>query len=419
MTKPQIHKRLSNEHVRFILGKYSAGEIRAKNAIQKLGVGRTRFYQLFHQYEDDPTNFDIEYQREKSTRRIAPEIEENILKELEIEKTKIINRKDVPTKRYNYSYIKDLLQDKYEQKVSVDTIIRRAKDNDYYLGKLPKKIHDREVLTDYTGELIQHDTSRHLFAPDSGVKWYLITSLDDYSRLLLFGDLWEQESSFKHILALESTVLNYGIPFSYYTDQHSIFRYVKNRDKKSDWATYTKFTDDVSTQWKQVLEELKIEPIYALSPQAKGKAERPYQWLQDHLVRTCVREGITKIDDGRKVLKQEMEKYNYKWVHSTTKEIPIVRFERAKRENKSLFREFKLEPPYKSVKDIFCLRDTRIVDAYRRVHFKNIILDIPEATPGQKVDLKIYPDPRTGITEIRIWCNGEFLCARKINKIIT
>lgn len=418
MTKPQIHKRLSNEHVRFILGKYSAGEIRAKNAIQKLGVKKSRFYQLVHQYEDDQANFDIEYQRKNPTRKIAPEIEENILKELEIEKTKIINRKDVPTKRYNYSYIQNLLKEKHQQKVSVNTVIRRAKDNDYYLGKPPKKIHDREVLTDYIGELIQHDTSHHLFAPDCGVKWYLITSLDDYSRLLLFGDLWEQESSFKHILAIESTILNYGIPHSYYVDQHRIFRYVKDRDKQSDWVTYTKFTDDVSTQWKQVLEELKIESIYALSPQAKGKVERPYGWLQDHLIRTCVREGITRIDEAREVLKQEICHYNYRQVHSTTKEIPIIRLERAKKENKSLFREFRLTKPNQTVKDIFCLRDTRTVDAYRKIHFRNISIDVKNAIPGQNVDLKIYPDPRTGITEIRIWHNDTFLESHKVNKLI-
>jgi hypothetical protein len=38
-----------------------------------------------------------------------------------------------------------------------------------------------------------------------------------------------------------------------------------------------------------------VKVTYALSPQAKGKIERPYGWLQDRLIRTCVREDATDI----------------------------------------------------------------------------------------------------------------------------
>lgn len=418
MTKSQIHKRLSNEQAKFILDKYAKGELRAKSAIAKLGVGKSRFYELFHRYEDDTTNFNIDYQRDNATRRIDPEIEKNILTELEFEKVNIIENRDVPTKRYNYSYVKSLLADKYDQKVSVDTIIDRAKKNNYHLGKPPKKIHDREVITDFIGELIQHDSSHHLFAPNGCIKWHLITSLDDFSRAILYGDLWERETSFRHILSAENLILNYGIPHSYYVDQHRIFRYIKDRDNPSSWVNYTKFTDDVDPQWKQVLTKLSIDAKYALSPQAKGKIERPYQWLQDHLVRTCVRNNIIKIEDARIVLRDEIDKYNYRRVHSTTKEIPMIRFERARRENKSLFREFKLAAPDQTVQDIFCLHDQRIVNAYRKINYKSLVIYMPNAMPGQTVDLKIYPEPLTGITEIRIWRKDKFLRSYKTDEFI-
>jgi hypothetical protein len=64
---------------------------------------------------------------------------------------------------------------------------------------------------------------------------------------------------------------------------------------------------------------------YALSPQAKGKIERPYRWLQDRLVRTCAREGIRTIDAARDVLRYEVHRYNQHQVHSTTGEIPILK----------------------------------------------------------------------------------------------
>jgi len=108
-----------------------------------------------------------------------------------------------------------------------------------------------------------------------------------------------------------------------------------------------------------VIDDCKVKPIYALSPQARGKIERPYGWLQDRIVRTCARDEIKTIQQAQKVLEKEITRYNYRQVHSTTDEIPIIRFERATREKKSLFREFKIPSPYTSVKDIFCLRVKR------------------------------------------------------------
>ena len=101
-------------------------------------------------------------------------------------------------------------------------------------------------------------------------KLYLITSLDDYSRLLLFADLFERETTWHHIEALSHVCVMYGVPVKYYADQHSIFRYVKDRDAKRPHAEYVTFTDDVDPQWKAALKRCGSDVIYALSPQAKG-----------------------------------------------------------------------------------------------------------------------------------------------------
>lgn len=306
------------------------------------------------------------------------------------------------------------MKEKYLQTVSLPTVIGRAKEHGYWKKKPPKKIHDREIITNFVGELIQHDASYHLFAPDGKKKWYLITSLDDHSRALLYADFLEQESTLSHIMAIQSTFLTYGLPLKYYVDQHSIFRYVKNRDTHSPWYDYKKFTDDVDTQWKQVMKDCEVTPIYALSPQAKGKIERPYQWLQDHIVRTCVREGVVDIATGRKVLQDEVFAYNTKRVHSTTGEIPMIRFNRAIQEQKSLLREFTLKPPFQSVKDIFCLRFERIVDSYRRISLKGLTLQVPKVMPRQKVELRLYPDMKTGLVEVRFWHKGLFIGSQNV-----
>jgi len=115
-----------------------------------------------------------------------------------------------------------------------------------------------------------------------------------------------------------------------------------------------------------------------------GKIERPCQWLQDRLVRTCVRENATDIKQGQKILNQEIRRYNFHQVHSTTQEVPYFRLQRALKEGTSLFREFKIRPPYQSVKDIFCLRLDRSVDPYRRISINTLTLKVNGVDPGDK-----------------------------------
>ena len=56
---------------------------------------------------------------------------------------------------YSYSYIKNRLEEHYHQKVSLPTVIERAKQHGFYWKKPRRTVHDKEVSTNYAGELIQ------------------------------------------------------------------------------------------------------------------------------------------------------------------------------------------------------------------------------------------------------------------------
>ena len=407
----QLHKNFTDDQVKSLFEKYSKGEIKLNYILQILRIKRSRFFELLTKYRNDPDNFSIQYERNTSNYRIDREIEANIIQELKIEKD-LIKAKEVPIKYYNYSYLKDLLEQKYSQKVSLPTIIDRAKRNNFYFLRSKRKAHDREVITNYPGELIQHDSSHHLFAPYAGSKWYLITSIDDYSRLILYAVLVERETTWEHILALEAVLLKYGFPLAYYVDSHSIFRFVQGRD--SFWRNHYKLTDEANPQWKQVLEDCGVKVTYALSPQAKGKIERPYRWIQDRLVRTCYRENVRVIPEGQLILNNLLQRYNYRIVHSTTGEIPYIRFQRAIREKRSLFREFTIRPPFLSSKDIFCLRVERMVNPYRKISINNLELKVPGAPLHERIQLRIVPDKESGVSEVRFWHKDKFLGSQKV-----
>ncbi|HID32436.1 MAG TPA: hypothetical protein EYP24_03555 [bacterium (Candidatus Stahlbacteria)] len=91
---------------------------------------------------------------------------------------------------------------------------------------------------------------------------------------------------------------------AYYVDSHSIFRFVCHR--RSFRYRQRLGTDEVMTQWRWVIEKCGMRVWHALSPQAKGKAERPYRWLQDRLVRRYAHERVTEIEPAREILHQAL-----------------------------------------------------------------------------------------------------------------
>jgi hypothetical protein len=394
----QLHRRFTDDQVKDMLRRYVDHEIERGYLQTMLGVGKARFFHLLTRYRTNPDAFSVQYRRASSA-RLDPAIESNILKELRIDQQAIRNPA-IPLRVYNYSYVRQRLQAHYRQQVSLSTIIARAQQHGFYLPRRAHQVHDREVLTRYVGELIQHDSSHHLWAPAAGVKWYLLTSLDDYSRYLFFAQLVESETVWQHIDAVQRLVLRYGYPYAYYVDCHAIFRFVRGRDALH--VRQTCLTDDVDPQWKQMIRECGIQPVYALSPQAKGKIERPSRWLQDHLVRTCLREDVTSWAQANQLLAKEVHDDNDRRVHSTTGEIPARRFQQALQEKRSLFRPFTPPPPFQSAKDLFCLRVERTTNAYRRVSLDTLQFSVRGVDPYQPVTLRITPRTQQ-LAEIRFW----------------
>jgi len=394
----QIHKRATAEQVKILLKGYCHGLLDRPAIEQTLGISKSTFFVLLREYRRNPDGFSLAYQRSSPT-RLPASTEEKIVKELMLDKS-LIDDSSLPITTYNYSAIRDRLV-KHDIEVALSTIIDRAKGLGCYQPHPKKKAHDREVVTTAIGALIQHDASHHKWSPYAGERWVLITSIDDFSRKLLYADFLEQETTWAHIKAAESVMLAYGIPLRYYVDSLRVFRFVQQRD--SVWRKHVLQTDEADPQWRQVMNCLGVGVSYALSAQAKGKVERPYRWLQDRIVRTCAIEQITAIGDARAVLKEELDRYNNHQVHSTTGEVPSIRFDKARKEGKTLFRPFALPHPYTSAKDIFCLRDKRTVNGYRKISLFNHDIPVPNVPLREEVEVHLVPDVARGALEVRIW----------------
>lgn len=400
-----LHKRFSKDQIKLFFSAYLNHRMSREEVENELGIGKSRFFVLLQQYKNNPDTFSVSYHRRTPT-RIGITIEQAIAEGLRFDK-QLIADPNIPITVYNYSALRDRLRDKQQIIVSLKTIINRAKTLDCYQEKRPRAAHDREVLTTAIGALIQHDSSLHLWSPYAQSKWVLITSLDDFSRMILYADFVLSETTWVHIIAAETVITIYGFPLRYYVDQLRVFRFIQGRD--SIWRKHVLGTDDVDPQWRQVMRVCGVDVIYALSPQAKGKIERPYRWMQDRIVRTCALEQIKNIEQGRDILKREVKRYNEQQVHSTTKEIPIIRFQKAKHEENSLFRPFSIPTPYLSAKDLFCLREKRMVNAYHKISLWNKEIFVPKVPLRDYVEIFIIPDKKRGVVDLRFWWNNQLV----------
>jgi len=63
------------------------------------------------------------------------------------------------------------------------------------------------------------------------------------------ASLVERETTWINIIALKVVILGYAIPYSYYVDSYSVYRFAQERDR--NWRTHHKFTDETDPQWKR------------------------------------------------------------------------------------------------------------------------------------------------------------------------
>lgn len=134
------------------------------------------------------------------------------------------------------------------------------------------------------------------------------------------------------------------------------------------------------------------------------------QWGLAKLVSSDCSSPFGKIQiRSRSSISEEVHRYNYQQVHSTTGEIPALRFEKAQKENRSLFRPFASPKPFTSAKDVFCLRHTRTADGYRKISITGHALQIPDIEPREDLDLHLIPDETKNLVELRIWAADQLV----------
>jgi len=173
-----------------------------------------------------------------------------------------------------------------------------------------KRAHRLRERRAWFGELIQIDGSPHDWFEGRGPRCTLIVFIDDATGRLTALHFVPAETTRAYLEALRGHVLAHGRPLAFYSDRHGIFR-VNAKDAKSG---------DGKTEFQRVADRLEIEPIHALTPQAKGRVERANQTLQDRLVKEMRLRNISSMEAANRFAPTYMSTWNDKFAVSPRNE---------------------------------------------------------------------------------------------------
>ena len=149
------------------------------------------------------------------------------------------------------------------------------------------------------GMLIQLDGSYHPWLGDGRPKFTLLIAVGDATGCVVNASFSEKEDARSYFLLIQGLVQRCGIPLALYTDRHGVFRH-----KPGSGLAGT------SSQFSRAMDELGIQMIFALSPQAQGRVERAAGTFQNRLATEFRLSGASSIGAATSVLEQFLPRFN-------------------------------------------------------------------------------------------------------------
>jgi transposase len=171
----------------------------------------------------------------------------------------------------------------------------------------PPKHRKRRERYPQEGMLLQIDGSPHHWLGKSGPELSLIGAIDDATGRVPYALFREQEDAQGYFLLLQKIVETHGIPVALYHDRHGIFER-PTADKESIEEQLE--GKRRPTQFGRLMEDLGINSISAMTPEAKGRIERLWGTFQDRLLNQMRLDKVYNIQAANEYLKTFLPAYN-------------------------------------------------------------------------------------------------------------
>jgi transposase len=183
----------------------------------------------------------------------------------------------------------------------------------------PPKHRRRRPRKEAEGLMMLWDGSPHHWFGKEYPACCLMAAIDDATSQVLAALFCPAETSWAYLKLLEQVVLRWGVPASVYQDRHGTLK--RNDDC---WSLAEELAGrQRPTQVGAALEALAIEPIFALSPQAKGRVERLFGTLQDRLAASLRLAGIIEIAGANDFLPGFLQAHNDRFAQAPAQPEPM------------------------------------------------------------------------------------------------
>jgi len=224
------------------------------------------------------------------------------------------------------------------------------------------------------GMMLQVDGSPHDWLEGRGPPMCLIGGIDDATSKVIGGFFTQAESSWGYFTLFSDTFREHGLPYSIYTDCHSVF-WTDREPTVAEQLINKKPTTEVG----RGLEELGVTLILAHSPQAKGRIERLWNTFQDRLVSELRLAKAKTMEQAQAVLERYLPVHNRKFAKPA-----------------------KAEPAWRKVTALqieraLCFKQQRTVAKDNTISLEGTVLQIPRTSPfrsyaNRRVEVQVLLD---------------------------
>lgn len=350
-----------------MLANFRAGHIKAKAAAKKLGLCRSRFYELYSDYlQACAHHHQSSWTPGLSGGDHAPEwpvaVEALLRKRLSSK----------PPASYGFAASEALRQCGFK----IDRAQVRHWAIEHELAHPSPKHRPtapvRRWQRSHIGELWQLDATPHRWFPGSAQSFPMLNMLDDCSRVFTGSQIYRSENLLAYLDFLPTAFCQYGLPLEIYVDYHSLF-----------------FAQDPKalTQLGQALHFYGITFRFAPTPQAKGKIERAHFFWQERLPAYFASEHIADLDQANPHVQSLRRHRNRQEVHRELQMTPQKAWDLALKEKRSVLRP---KPNCPWWPFVWSLRTGIKVGSDGRVPIGSQLLRV-HAVPGSKVILCHHP----------------------------
>lgn len=284
-----------------VLERLMAKRIKQKHAAKQLGVSVRQVRRLLKRYKRDKAGGLVHKNRGRASNRAVAREE----KDRAIELIKEYYPDFGPT------FALEKLKEHHGVSFGVETLRQEMIVQNIWAPKKRKinRLHPYRKRRPCVGELTQIDGSWYAWFEDRGDPCSLIAFIDDATSRIMDGAFVDYEGTFTFFAVTEHYLRTHGKPLALYADKHSTFKVNRQATIEEELRDFT-----AQSQFGRAMQELRIELIFAHSPQAKGRVERLFGTLQDRLVKEMKLLGIKTKSEGTRYFREVyLAKHNAKF----------------------------------------------------------------------------------------------------------